>query len=78
MNRLKWRIHGEPRALYWESPSDSDTAIVIVPQSNGALQVTVSEEQALDSCNAYFDCSITLPKAQTLKLRDMLNELFPA
>lgn len=75
--RLSWRAYKQPRVFYWETPHDADTALVAVPQEDGSLSVSVSEEQAVDSYNSYFDCTITLPRAQAEKLRDMLNEAFP-
>lgn len=75
--RMAWRQHNEKRAFYWETPSDSDTSVVVVCGDDGALTVSVSEERAVDGYNSYFDCSVTMPRAQAIKLRDLLNEWYP-
>ena len=76
MSKLKWMAHGKPRAFQWDNPRDSSNAIVVVADESG-LHVNVADEQAVDSYNADFTCSITLPPAQAIKLRDALNAWFP-
>lgn len=61
--------------FYYEKPSDADSYCCVVVDSKKSVQVTVAEEQAVDSGNSYFDCSISLPWEQAKKLRDMLNGL---
>lgn len=41
----------------------------------GQLCIAVSEEQAVDSYNELFECTIHLTNAQTVMLRDWLNAL---
>ena len=44
---------------------------------NGRLEIMVSDERAVDSYNARFDCSIILTPEQAAELRDWLASKFP-
>lgn len=82
-DRIGWRMgaNGE-HGYYAEHPTDSCNAIVVVSRNgktdeDGALIVSVAEEQAQDSYNVEFECSIYLTREQALGLRDYLNQTFP-
>lgn len=76
-----WKRHtgdkstGDGR-LYFEVAGDPDNAAVFYANTAGGLMVAVSEEQAVDSFNETFECSIALAREDAIKLRDYLNEAF--
>jgi hypothetical protein len=71
------RREPEDWRFYWEDPSDWDNAVVVVATEDDGLTIAVAEEKAMDSYNETFECSICLPKAEAIRLRDLLNEHLP-
>lgn len=67
----------EAGIFYYEDPSDRENVVVIFPTKSGGLTVAVSEEQAVDSYNDSFECSMHLSKERAERLRDRLCEWFP-
>lgn len=45
-----------------------------VPSALGRICISVADEQAVDSYNQSFECSIHLRREQAIKLRDWLSE----
>lgn len=45
---------------------------------NGGIRVAVAEEQAMDSYNSMFECTIHLSAEQAAELRDWICAMFPA
>lgn len=43
---------------------------------NGGLIVSVAQEQAVDSYNQSFECSLTMTREQAVQLRDWLIQHF--
>jgi hypothetical protein len=62
-------IEAEPRCLYVESPYDPDNSLTAVPLADGGVSISVSDEQAVDSYNATFECDIDLSR-EGLTCRD--------
>lgn len=69
----------------YENPRDAENELEIYieddahwePENRGRLCITVADEQAVDSYNSTFRCSVYLPKSEAKRLRDYLDALFP-
>lgn len=62
----------------FEDPRDSKNEIMAYIEDDGRLTISVAEEQAVDSYNSTFNCSVTLDRAAAKRLRDYLNAKYPA
>ena len=78
----------DPRLHFEASGSDEDSATFVFTDQpdiwdpedypkGRVVIVSVAEEQAMDSYNSMFTCSIHLAESQALELRDWLNYHFP-
>lgn len=62
------------RSFQWENPVDQENTISVARTPLG-LNISVADEQAVDSYNSTFECDINLPLAEALRLRDYLNRV---
>ena len=65
------------RAFFFESQNDLDNAITVFVDDKRITHVSVSDEQAVDSYNSTFECTIALKEKIAIRLRDYLNREFP-
>lgn len=65
---------GHEKAIFRvEHPGDPDNVLTIAKSNEGRLIVSVSEEQAVDSYNQTFDCSIYLPQSVARKMAEAIT-----
>jgi hypothetical protein len=63
----------EYTAPYGHTLGDDDgQQITVITREDGSLHISVREEQAVDSYNQWFDCSIRLPPDQVAHLLTLL------
>lgn len=62
-----WEYASQPKSY-----DDDDGEIAVVRLENGAIRISITEDKAVDSYNAEFTCSVTLPWE---KLEELLRFL---
>jgi hypothetical protein len=65
-----------PDSLQFEPSESFEEGATFAALDNGGLLVSVSEEKAVDSYNASFECNMTMTPMQVRQLRDWLNAKF--
>jgi hypothetical protein len=71
----------DPRYWGWQNPTDPDNEIEVTraldiwDRGPELITLSISEEQAMDSYNSTFTCSVRLDDATARALRDHLSQL---
>lgn len=60
------------KTLYFEHPQDWDNALTIVAHEKG-IEISVAQEQAVDSYGSKFECSFILTFEQAAQVRDFID-----
>ena len=60
-------------SIIFESEDCWEDCATFVFKDDGGLIISVSQEQAVDTRNEMFECTINLSKEQTIELKTWLN-----
>jgi hypothetical protein len=63
--------------IYIENPSDPENALTLYRTKSDELAISVSEERAVDSYNATFECTLYVSPREARIIRDYLIKWFP-
>lgn len=77
LRSFDWEYESGAPRLMLENPNDSDNCLTLAVSESGRLIVSVSDEQAVDSYNAKFECSIHIPAKLVPQLVKYLTDSFP-
>lgn len=64
------------KRLHFEGNHSFEEGSTFVINKDGGMEVSVAEEQAVDSYNQSFTCHATLSKENAIRLRDWLYDHF--
>jgi hypothetical protein len=62
-----------PSGYQYSVDQFNENAVSVVELDDGAIEISVAQEKAIDSYNDTFECRIELPLEEARKLREWLN-----